>query len=400
MTNNTAIITIFPPPNYAKFELMNERIDLRSGTALWTPGDGDTVKITDKVTVAKPDIVLMEVDFTVFNCSGETRTLNPLISYLGPGGQKREQNIGPVQIKPGDRIPLRTTIQLGIRFGNYDRDNFVHLNLWDKRSIRVKIDFTSNERFRAMLGGRCLGSICYPENVILGFNRSSKVLTNGGTVTLQKGDWRWCERDEFYMDFNAIVKLRADDRYRTRLIFKMLSFGNEFTKSREVEFEPNREIELHETIKMWQSPREGVLKIIDEQSGKEIFKGSIYCSESLLKEIGWKPWLHISQDPHIYLDDKKKEVTIKCYVFNPGGPADNQKWWLYLEIIKYNKVVHRKTWEFKGARSAEHIERSFTFIPSYDKEHTYKLKLSAANKNILTNKQEDLIRTGSFEVPW
>lgn len=262
-TNNSAVITVYPPPSHARFELMNEAIDLRSGTELWVKHDRETIEINEKVTVARPDVVSMDVDFTVFNCSGETRTLNPHITYLGAGGQKKEQNLGAVQIGPGEHKPFHTRIQLAIRFGNYERDNFIILNLSYNKSLRVNVDFTSDLNFRARLYGR----------------------------------------------------------------------------------------------------------------------------------------LHISQGPYIQLNNQKKEVTIKCYVYNHGPPVQNQKWWLSLHIEKQNLTTHSKNWDFNRAGEKELIDRSFTFKPTYDGEHTYKLKLSAHNKTILTDHLDGLQRIGSFDVP-
>lgn len=399
-TNNTAVIPVYPPPKYARFELMNERIELKSGQSLWTPRDWDTVKISDNVTVAKPDVVLMDVIFSVFNCSGETRILNPLISYLGPGGQKREQNIGSVQIRPGDHTRFETTIQLAIRFGNYDRDNFIILNLWDKKSIRVNIDFSSDQKFRAMLRGRCLDSIYYPERVELEFKSGKKMLYNGGTVTLQKGDWLNIDQNQYRINFVVWCRLKACVAHYTRLEFKMLSFGYEFNEHISITFPAEQEVTKTASMLMSPSPWDSVLKIIDEQTGKEIFKGIIKCSESLLNEVGWRPWLHLSSGPYVYLNHQKKEVNIKCFVENSGGPIRNKEWSLSLDVKKQNKLVHSKTWKFNSARSGESLECSFTFKPIYDEDHTYKVSLFSGNKNILTNKKEDLERTGSFYVPW
>jgi len=395
--NNKLIVETYTHWVQPHFFILDDRITLTSGKNMWDfKGTINPLRL-DSIEGMSLGLnsVSMDVSFYGVNCSsGETYSHNPRIAYFGPNCQLKEEDIGPVRMMPGETRPFNKTIQIGLCKGSFIKVKTPIV------TYEVRIEFTDRFLVDARPRPHPFPDRIYkPSNVQLGFARGTKTLPNGGSVTLEKGDWRLSYRDEFAMDFNVRVRLKANATYRTKITFKMLSFGSEFMKSREIEFEPEKEVDLLETIKMWQSPRESVLKIIDETGSKEIFNGSIYCSDSLLKELGWRPWLHISQNPNIYLNNQKKEVTIKCYVFNSGGPANNQRWGLDLEIKYHNQVVQSKTWQFDGAAPSKLIEKTFTFRPRYDGEHIYKMTLTANNKNILTNRQDGLQKVGSFDVP-
>ncbi|MDI6715161.1 MAG: hypothetical protein QMD43_09120 [Thermodesulfovibrio sp.] len=397
--NNVKIIPAFPQSS-ASLWIMNMRLDISSGEKLWqVTRFGDIQLDSAKGVSLGINSVSMVVDFHGMNCSAKTNTYNPKITYIGPDCQKKEKFLGPVQMKPGEVIPFRTEIPIGLC-----KDASIEV---DTGINRVTARFKFSEKFlsEARPQKKLFPDYIYePQSVRLGFNRGSKILVNGGSVILEKGDWLWFSRNEYWLELNVIVKLKSSAPYQTRLIFNLKSFGKDFTKIKEIAFEqPEREIELIQTMRMW--PGGGVnnlsvLEIIDEKTDKKIFKGIIYCSESFLKETGWRPWLLISQEPHIYLDHQKKEVTIKSFVFNSGGPAKNEKWWLSLEIRFRGQLMQSETWEFNGAREAEFIERVFTFKPIYEDSYTYKLSLGAKNKNILGLEQDDTEKIGSFNVEW
>jgi len=396
--NNKLVVATYPYMSMPHFFILDNRISLTSGQSTWEFKDyiyHIRLDSTKGISLGL-NSVSMDLDFYGVNCSsGEIYSHNPRIIYFGPNCQKKEEDLGPVQMTPGEVRPFRKTIKIGLC-----KDSFIEIKTMN---VAYKVHLTFTDKFLSEASPHPMpfpDRIYKPDNVQLVFARGTKILNNGGTVTLQKGDWKDLYRDEFVMGFDVRCKLKARGAGYTRLIFKMLSFGIEYNKYIGFTFPPEQEITLTEPIRMSQSPREGVLKIIDEQSGKEIFEGSIYCSDSLLKETGWRPWLHISQEPNIYFDHQKKEITIKSYVSNSGGPAKNEKWWLNLEIKFHGQRMQSKTWEFNGARESEFIERVFKFKPIYEEPHIYKLSLRANNKNILTTEPGGLEKIGSFDVRW
>jgi len=392
---------------YENFVLENDSIGLYSGRWIRGARNFDTFLLdpSDGLIVAKPHIVLMDVRFRIVNCSGSRYKIHPRITYIGAGCQPKEHDFGEMWFGAGEDKELYARIQVGIcREGNH-----IHVSMWDGKYIHVDIEF-SNGFFE----GTCAeGGLYYLSRVRLEFGNhpsTSKILENGGSVTLQKGDWRWVYKDEFAMDFNLRLTLKSCIPYHGYLIFKTVNYdGSVFTvRKGEFELQPEEPVEPVCTIKMKQSPPiyRTALKILDESTGKEIFTGRIICSDSLLNEIGCSPDLHVSSqlpNPIIYPDRPKEDenVTMKCLVgcFD-SCPVRGEQWWLDLTIKYHDQVMHSKTWQFKGFPSniPGLLERTYTFKPIYDGEYIYILSLDADNKNILDNDPSKLTRIGSFEV--
>jgi len=384
-TNNNLVVEQFPPAGSERLKLTDEAIYLESGRASWVIGK-DTIEIEMRrgANIAKPNIVLMDVKFTVSNCSRTKRTLNPHIRYIGQMGKDKVLHLGLVEINPGEEKVFSARIQLNIFF-DPKINNHVHVALWEGKSLGARVVFTND--FLASLKGRCLYRLYHPESVVLGFSRGTKTLTNGGTVTLQKGEWVGLYREEYAIDLIVKVRLKACKPCDTDLIFKTLCYGRDFTRKKRVKFEPENEFEISETVKIRPAPWKGLgrpsyLQIIDASTGERIFNGAIRFSDALMKEIGWGPLLYLSQDPIVYIHSPREGLaTIKCFVQNAGGESKDEIWGLDLEIKYGSHIVEKKTYRFKGVSSRKFITHDFA-VRYYD-GYTYKLSLWARNENIL-----------------
>ncbi len=394
--NNMLMVETYHHWSTPHFFILDDRITLTSGWDTWEFKETINYLRLDSTKGMELGLnsVSMDVSFYGTNCSsGEPYAHNPRIVYYDRNCQLKEEDFGPTPMRPGETKAFGKTIHIGLC-----KNSSIKIKI-PGVTYEVRIEFTDKFLTEARPRPHPLPDRIYkPSKVQLVFARGAKDLPNGGGVTLEKGDWMHSYPYEYAIDFIVKARLKANAPYRTRLTLKGLSSGLEFIKRKEVEFEPEKEIELVETIKICPSWYGGLLQIIDETGNKEIFNGIIYYSDSLRKEI-WRPWLHISQNLYIYLNNQKKEVTIKCYVFNSEGPVKNQRWWLNLEIKYHNQRIQSKTWQFDEAPSKQLIEKTFTFKPIYDGEHIYKIKLTANNKNILTNRPDELERMGSFNVP-
>lgn len=413
--NNVARIQVFPQ-SHPSLWIMDGRMLLRSGKSLWTVKGIQIEPIRiDSVNDVSLGFKNISINLEIYgiNCSSKINTYKPKLKYIDKDCKEIEKELGPFQLNPGEGVPIKTDISIGLC-----KDAYVEI---DTGAMRSKAWFNFTHKFLEEVKPHPVREpsvkelIYKPDKLTLQFNRSSKELLNGGNVALSKGDWTWFYRNEFFIEFLVRLRLKAKEPYKTRLTIKTIVVDWEdfsFTESKEVEFEmAENYIELIETVKMWPVPyaAKNLLKIIDEKTGKEIFSGIITCTDDLIKEVGWRPFLKLINEregfyyqghkPEVIINQNKKEVTIKFSAVNRGGPIKNKKWNISVEVQKQGKTIHRKTFEFNGAESGQIIDQKFTFKPIYDEYHTYKIRL-LADRNFLSNKPEDLEINGSFYVPW
>jgi len=104
--------------------------------------DGQTFILDspDKVIVAEPKIILMDILFKVRNCSSRRRFIAPRVQYYGADNIMRPHNLGKIWIDSGKVKEISKRIQLKIRRdGNVVVVKFSNGNInWISRRIKFK----------------------------------------------------------------------------------------------------------------------------------------------------------------------------------------------------------------------------------------------------------------------
>jgi len=136
---------VYPTSNiHFRFWPRPKRIRFKSGGNWHQQGDGFSYFFNspDEVIVTQNNTILMDISFTIKNCSSKTHSLYARLHYYGSDNFDRYHDIGNMQLGPGEEKLIQKRIQLKIRReGNFVRVQYCYSGSVSWESCRVEFKF-------------------------------------------------------------------------------------------------------------------------------------------------------------------------------------------------------------------------------------------------------------------